>query len=109
MPRDPWLIWIAKLDRAAGGGRRDVEVPADFGDLDESGLLIAQSRWERAFDVHEVAILVEPDRVRFRGLRVLPHDDAEDFERRASAILEEVAAAVRDGLTLGDEIARGLL
>lgn len=109
MPPDPWLIWIAKLDAPADGGRRDVEVPADFGGLDEDGLLIAQSRWTRSFDVLEVEVDVDPDRVRFVGLRVLPHDDADDFERRASEILEEVALAVRRGLTLGDEIARGLL
>ncbi|WP_210493726.1 hypothetical protein [Patulibacter sp. SYSU D01012] len=109
MPTDPWLIWIAKLDEAGEDGRRDVEVPADFGGLDEDALLIVQSRWTRAFDVREVEIAAEPGRVRFGGLRVLPHDDAEDFERRASAILEDVALAVSRGLTLGDEIARGLI
>jgi hypothetical protein len=104
---EPWLIWIAKRVSPAPGGRRDVAVPAELGPLSDDGRLILVSRWRAALDVRDVELGDDGATVRFVGLRVLPHDDAEEFEERASAVLRQTHAELVAGLTVGDEIARG--
>jgi hypothetical protein len=104
---EPWLIWIAKRVSPAPGGRHDVEVPAELGPLSDDGRMIVASRWKAALDVHDVELCDGGAAVRFVGLRVLPHDDADEFEDRASAVLRQAHAELVAGLTVGDEIARG--
>jgi hypothetical protein len=104
---EPWLIWIAKRVSPAPGGRHDVEVPADLGSLSDDGRMIVTSRWKAALDVRDVELCDDGAAVRFVGLRVLPHDDAEEFEDRASEVLRRAHADLVAGLTVGDEIARG--
>lgn len=104
---EPCLFWIAKRVGPAPGGRRDVEVPADLGALTDDGRMIVASRWRAALDVRDVETADDGGTVRFVGLRVLPHDDADEFEERASAVLRETCADLAAGLTVGDELARG--
>lgn len=107
MPAEPCLIWIAKRVAPTGDGRHDVVVPAELGPLSEDGRMIVASRWRAALDVRDVVLEDDGQSVRFVGLRVLPHDDAEEFEDRASAVLRRAHADLAAGLTVGDEIARG--
>jgi hypothetical protein len=107
VPAEPCLIWIAKRVFPAAGGRHDVEVPAELHPLSDDGRMIVASRWRAALDVRDVELRDDGAVVRFVGLRVLPHDDDEEFEERASAVLREAHADLAAGLTVGDEIARG--
>jgi hypothetical protein len=107
VPAEPCLIWIAKRVSPAPGGRRDVAVPAELGPLTGDGRMILLSRWRAALDVRDVTLEDDDGTVRFAGLRVLPHDDADEFEERASAVLRRAHADLAAGLTVGDEIARG--
>jgi hypothetical protein len=107
VPAEPCLIWIAKRVAPASGGRYDVVVPAELGPLSDDGRMIVASRWRAALDVRDVVLEDDGRTVRFVGLRVLPHDDAEEFEERASEVLHGAHADLVAGLTVGDEIARG--
>jgi hypothetical protein len=105
---DPWLLWMARtVSAAADVGRQDVCVPADLGGLSDDGRMILVSRWRAALDVREVAIDPAGGTVRLEGLRVLPHDDADELGERVGSVLAGVWAELRGGLTVGDEIARG--
>jgi hypothetical protein len=91
----------------ADRGRHDVAVPADLAALSGDGRMILASRWRAVLDVRDVLIDADGGAVRLVGLRVLPHDDADELGERVGAVLADVAAELRGGLTVGDEIARG--